>query len=199
VKEILISVGMDNKHKTVIFDFFGVVCSEVASVWFAKYFEKEKALSIKEKYVRPADSGEITGKKLFEELATLSNSNSDSVREEWLSLIKIDQKMISLIKDIKGDFRIVLGSNAPSNFLRQILKENNLEKLFDTIIISSEIRVAKPDRLFFNKAMEILEEVPDNLLFFDDNQKNIEAAQKIGIQSHLFRTAEDAKFLTNLA
>lgn len=145
--------------------------------------------------MRPADIGAITEKELFDTLASLINSTSESVREEWFSFVKIDKDMVSLIGSTKNRFKVVLGSNSPSDFLYQILKENDLEKLFDEIIVSSEIGVAKPDTLFFEKTFEILKENPENLLFLDDNPINIKAAQKLGIKSYLFKTIEDADFL----
>lgn len=187
---------INNNHKTVIFDFFGVISSEIALFWFEKYFKKEEIVSIKEKYVRPADIGAVTEKELFDTLASLIDSTQESVREEWFSYVKIDRSMVSLISSIRNRFKIVLGSNAPLGFLSQILKENDLEKLFDTIIISSEIGAAKPDPLFFEKTFEILKESPNNLLFFDDNLANVKAAQKLGIEAQLFKNIEDVNFLT---
>ena len=186
---------INNNYKTIIFEFFGVICSEIAPSWFEKYFSQEDAVALKEKYCQPADIGAITEKEFFDTLASLINSTPDSVRKEFFSYVKIDKNMVLFIGSIKNRFKIVLGSNAPSGFLYKILRENNLEKLFDEIIVSSEIGLAKPDPLFFEKIFEILKENPENILFFDDNPINVKAAQKLGIKSYLFKGIEDVDFL----
>lgn len=186
---------INNNCKTVVFDFFGVICSEVAPFWLEKYFSQEDSASLMERYMRPADIGAISESALLDTLASLIDSTPESVREEWFSYVKIDKEMVSLINSIKSRFKIVLASNAASDFLHQILRENDLEKLFDEIIVSSEVGVAKPDPLFFEKTLEILKENPESLLFFDDNPVNVKAAQKLGIKSYLFKSIKDADFL----
>ena len=184
-----------NNHRVIIFDFFGVICSEIAPPWFREHFDVKEAEFLKEKYVRPVDKGTTTVDELFDTLSEVVDEEPGDIKRDWLSSVRINDDLVSLITAIKGKFRIALGSNASADFLYKILRENDLEKLFDKIIISSEIGVAKPDPLFFKKMSEILEEDFENLLYFDDNLENIEAAQKLGIESHLFRTVEDAKFL----
>lgn len=184
-----------NNYKVIIFDFFGVICSEIAPPWFREHFDAKEAGLFKDKYVRPVDKGDTTIDELFDTLSEVVGEKPKDIKEDWLSSIQINKDLVSLIIAIKEDFRIALASNASADFLYGILRENDLEKLFDKIIISSEIGAAKPDPVFFKKMSEILKEGFENLLFFDDNPENIEAAQKLGIEAHLFRTVEDVKFL----
>jgi HAD superfamily hydrolase (TIGR01509 family) len=184
-----------NKNKTIVFDFFGVICSEVAPFWFKKYFSDQKALELKEKYFRPVDIGEMSEKELLDELGKLVGKSPKEVKKEWFSFVKINQDVISIIESLKQDFKIVLCSNALATFLRQILKENDLEHLFDEIIISSEIRLVKPDPSFFERSLEIIGEKPENLIFIDDNPLNVSSAQNLGIESHLFKSIDDIEFL----
>ena len=184
-----------NNYRVIIFDFFGVICSEIAPPWFREHFDSREAASLKERYVQPVDRGDTTVDELFDTLSEVVDEPPGDIKEDWLSSVRINDDLVSLITAIKGKFRIALGSNASADFVYKILRENDLEKLFDKIIISSEIGVAKPDPLFFKKMSEILEEDFEKLLFFDDNPENIKAAQELGIEAHLFRTVEDANFL----
>lgn len=186
---------INNKRKTIIFDFYGVICAEVAPFWFLKYIDKEKASQLKEKYVNPADLGETSDKQLFVQLGVLVNKPWGEVRKEWLNLVKINTEVVSLIRIIKPNYRIVLGSNAISSLIHQIIKENDLGDLFDNLFVSSEIHVSKPNKLFFKKILETLEEDPKNLIFIDDNPNNIAVASIMGIKSYLFTSVKDLKFL----
>lgn len=54
---------------------------------------------------------------------------------------------------------------------------------FDIMIASQIIKIAKPDRACYYKAVEILGVKPDTILFFDDTKINVEMAQKSGMQA----------------
>lgn len=188
----------NHKPKFIIFDFFGVICSEIAPFWFERYFSLEKAAELKHTYLRPADAGQISPEILFQTLADLVKMSPNQVKEDWFALAKINDKVVSAIRLAKIHFKIVLCSNASSPFIRQIMKDNDLEYLFDTIIISSEIGVAKPDPDFFIKTLEILKATPEEILFIDDNPKNTSAAEKLGIHSIVFREYETLTFLKDM-
>lgn len=57
---------------------------------------------------------------------------------------------------------------------------------FDGRLISGEERMIKPDPRFFRLLMERYGVVPEKALFIDDVAKNIEAANKLGFQTHHF-------------
>ena len=57
---------------------------------------------------------------------------------------------------------------------------------FETIFVSGEERLAKPDPRFFELAMSRGALVPSRTLFIDDNLANIEAAGSLGFDTHRF-------------
>lgn len=184
------------KNKKVIaFDFFGVICSEVAPIWFQKFFPKEKALKLKEQYLQPADLGKISFDSLLSGLGELVTVPPSKIEADWLTQAKIDDEVVSIVETLQNDFKVVLFSNAVPKFLRQILAKNNLERLFDFIIISSEIGIVKPDPAFFAKALETINNLPKDVLFIDDNSENVRAANKFRIESVVFQDVDTLKQL----
>lgn len=181
---------MDFDKKIIAFDFFGVICSEVAPFWFQKFFPMEKAHELKDKYLEPADIGKISLDSLFTNLEELTGVAPEQIQKDWLSLAKIDGNVVSVIETLQKDYRIVLFSNAVPVFLRQLLKENDLERLFDSIVISSEIGIVKPDSAFFRKALEMINATPEEVFFIDDNSENVKAAEKLGIKSVVYKDLE---------
>ena len=131
--------------KLIIFDFFGVLSSEVAPFWLERYFDKETAKEIKSKIVSQVDSGELTEDELNLKLAELANVSAETVKREWKELVKINNKLVSFIKELKKEYTIALLSNASDTFLRRILDENELNSIFDVIMISSEEKITKPN------------------------------------------------------
>lgn len=172
------------KEKTILFDFFGVICTEIASTWFGQYLTQRPDL--REKYSLEVDSGNMSEPDFFKTLSSLVEISPEEIRNSWLSSAVINDLVVKKIGELKLKYNIVLASNSPSPLIREILEKNNLGELFDKIIISAEIGLAKPNQNFFNKVIEILGQPHSDILFFDDNENNIKSAQSIGIESVLF-------------
>lgn len=69
-----------------------------------------------------------------------------------------------------------------------------LLKYFEDVVISSEEGVIKPDSVIFERTLKRLgSPAPETVLFIDDSQKNIEAARKLGFQTHHFKVATALK------
>ncbi len=57
------------------------------------------------------------------------------------------------------------------------------EDYFDGMVTSFEAKAAKPDPKIFKYAAEFLDIKPEETLFFDDSEKNVEAARALGFQA----------------
>lgn len=180
----------------IIFDFFGVIDSEVATRWLDGYFQKKENTHLKDEYFRPFDLGEIDERQLFEQLSHLSHHPPKEIKKEFADLVIVDPRMVALIKKLKSEYKIGLCSNGNSVFVRRILKQYDLEKLFDHIIISGECGVVKPDKKIYNITLKKLNSKAQDAIFIDDSPKNIKGAQKVGLKTILFE--DYTKFIKEL-
>jgi HAD superfamily hydrolase (TIGR01509 family) len=176
------------KYKAVIFDFFGVISSEVAHLWFEKYFPDSQIEKLKKKYVFPADCGAVSCDRMMGRLGKLVGISSEQVKEEWESEVIIDEKVISLIKKIKTKCKVALVSDAPRDFLRKILRQNKIEKLFNLILISSELRMTKSNKKIFRLALKRLRVKAPETIFVDDDLSHVRRSEEMGIKGLVFRS-----------
>lgn len=63
--------------------------------------------------------------------------------------------------------------------------------LFETIYISNEVGLRKPDPALFKLVLEREAMKPADTVFFDDNAENVAAARALGIRSVLVASPED--------
>ncbi|MGQ0558966.1 MAG: HAD family hydrolase [Sphingosinicella sp.] len=70
-------------------------------------------------------------------------------------------------------------------------RERAFFDLFDDIVVSGEVKLLKPDPAIFYLALDRFRLHPRDVLFVDDRQINVEAAQAVGMRAHLFTTAGD--------
>jgi HAD superfamily hydrolase (TIGR01509 family) len=179
------------EYRCVVFDFFGVISSEVAKYWLANYFPPEQARKIKDALFPAADRGDVSQEALFAQLATMVKISPEQFAREFYSYVKIDPDMVALIRRLRGRTRLGLLTNAMAPFVRGILADHQLEPLFDDILVSAECRMAKPDHAFFRAMLEKLDVTAADAVMVDDNADNIAAAREVGMQTVLFTSCAE--------
>jgi HAD superfamily hydrolase (TIGR01509 family) len=181
-----------------IFDFFGVICSEIAPVWLHSALPDSDAQKIHDELIVPVDRGSASETELFNTLGMLSKKDSAQVLQEWQELARIDQEVVTLIEELKKTSKIGLCSNAWSTFIRPILKKENLSRLFEAVTISSEVGHTKPDRQMYVRTAEALRVPPQECVFVDDQMKNIVGAEKLGMTGIHFVSTENLRIRLGL-
>lgn len=181
------------KYDTIIFDFFGVISSEVSPFWLAQKIKNKNITEIKNKYVTPADKGDITESELLNNLSSISSEKPEDIKNDWMNLVVIDQEIISLIKELRSEYKIGLCTNASSEFIRRILKIYDIENIFNSIVVSSEVHLIKPEPEIYTLALKNLNSIPEKTIFIDDNPINIKGAEDIGIKGILFKNIDELR------
>ena len=175
----------------IIFDFFGVICSEVAPYWIAENIPSLDEVEFHERYIRAVDTGKETPEKLFERLGELSSKTPAEVLAGWNTYVSINVELVALIQELRKTKRVALCSNAWSEFIQPILEEHQLSELFEAIEISSEVGYTKPDKEMYLAVTDALVVAPGDCVFIDDNQKNVAAAEALGMEGILFKSVAD--------
>jgi epoxide hydrolase-like predicted phosphatase len=103
----------------------------------------------------------------------------------------IDRDLVEFIRSLKGRFHTGLISNAWDG-MRDFLTREKVIDVFDTVIISAEVRVMKPDPKIFDLALKQAGVSPGEAVFMDDLAPNIEACEKAGVKGILFRDPQEA-------
>ena len=175
-----------SKKELIIFDFFGVISSEIAPIWLRKYFDEETSKTIKRDIVSQVDIGEISEEELYIKLGDLAKLTPEKVKNEWEKLVIINTELTDFIRSIKNNYLIALLSNASETFLRKILDKYSLYDLFDTIVISSEEKIVKPNEEIYNIVLNRLDIKPEKALMIDDNITNINGSKEAGIEGIIY-------------
>lgn len=176
------------RYAHIVFDFFGVICSEVAPFWLARYLEPEVAVAVKADLVGAADRGDISQATLFTKLAELASVTPEGVAQEWRECARLDPRVIDLVKRVAAEGEVSLLSNSPAPFVRELLFASGIESLFTAVVVSSEVGWAKPDRRIYVHLVESLGIRPTDMVLIDDNPVNLIGARDVGIAGVLFES-----------
>ena len=181
------------EKELIIFDFFGVISSEVFPIWAKKYFSPTEIKTIRKDIIEKGDKGIIKENEIFKKLSQKTGENSEKILNEWLEIAVINNEMITLIENLRKKYKIALLSNAIGEFLNRILSRIDTNQLFDFIVISSEANIIKPDKKIFELLLSKMNIQANNSIFIDDNIINVEVAKSIGIEAILFEDVQQLK------
>lgn len=79
-------------------------------------------------------------------------------------------------------------SNVGRGLMEQLFASQELEELFDTVVLSSEVGMIKPDPAIFNFTTDKMGLLPEDCLMIDDLEANIEGARQTGMHGVVFST-----------
>ena len=105
---------------------------------------------------------------------------------------ELSKEVITIAQELKAKYSVGLLSNA-SRHLRQRLIDEEIITLFDEIVISSEVGVAKPQTEIYTIMLDTLQTTPEQTLYIDDNVTFVETGKRLGIKSLLFTTSTDLR------
>lgn len=176
--------------KAVIFDFFGVICSEITPFVLPRYMSPQEAADYKATLVEEADLGHIDLPDVLDLLSQRTGVSAAQLLTEFWAHVNINPAMVALIESLRGRYKVALLSNAMNPFLRQVMAKYSLERLFDVIVISAEVELTKPNPAIYHLVLDKLGVAPAEAIFTDDNQINIAAAQGMGLNAVLFTGVE---------
>lgn len=117
----------------------------------------------------------------------MSDTSAKELVDTWTnSKVYIDETIIEIYKKHYPKAKVVLATNATSR-LNQDMKNHGLADMFDGVLNSSELGIAKPSHSFFTKGMNELGVGSKEVIFIDDSITNVQSAMQLGIRSHHYQ------------
>lgn len=174
--------------KAIIFDFAGVIATEGYSLWAKE--KKVQGIEATSTYFHDIsnklDRGDITREEFTQDLEKKVGTKSSLIWGEMFKKIKINQELLSIIIKLKKNYKIGLLTNYNHLWMNELFSIYKLDKYFDSRVISSLHSVIKPEKKIYEISLNMLKIKPEEAIFFDDRQRNIEGGERIGIKSFLY-------------
>lgn len=100
-----------------------------------------------------------------------------------------DTELLDYIASLKPHYKVAILSNANIGTLERKFSPEQLE-LFDTVVVSAEVGLIKPDRRIYELAAERLGVNASACLFTDDSEYYCQAARDAGMQAIHYQSFE---------
>lgn len=118
----------------------------------------------------------------------------------WHILTGIEPYKVEMLKRLAQSYDLYMLSNNNAICLprsRRIFAEAGipLEDMFRKCYFSFEMRALKPSEAFYKAVMEDIGTEPENMLFIDDSQKNVDGAVAAGLPAVYYEPGTDLEML----
>ncbi|MCW5849315.1 MAG: HAD family phosphatase [Anaerolineae bacterium] len=184
--------------QALIFDYDGVMTASADRVQQYEAAAAALGLTVEELYQRLWESegwqqvkrGQITDRDFWRGMLPVFGLDADDWPTGPLAFLvqeTLDPLMVGLVQRLRGRYQVALLSNATPAYETRWLNFG-LYDLFDVIINSAAVGLAKPDPEIYHLALQRLGRQPAECLFIDDKPRNTLAAEALGIASLVFTT-----------
>jgi putative hydrolase of the HAD superfamily len=183
------------KNKLVIFDCFGVIMGEIAPVFLRKFLPEDVAAPLKEKLFVPADLGQVTYDELLTNMAEALGIDKEEMMPQWEELFVLQEEIVPVIKRLRETYNVALLSNAPLGVVEGILDKYGLWDLFEQVVVSCNVKMAKPDEKIYKHCISLFDKNFDEVYMIDDSFANLEHLPEIGIKTIHYKSIKDLDIL----
>jgi putative hydrolase of the HAD superfamily len=146
------------------------------------------------------DRGLVSGSEYFKNILADVGIFPDSVaieemiRRDIKSWSRINTATEQLMNDIKkAGLKVGVLSNMVQPFLDMVRKDIPVFLIPDGSVYSCEVDTVKPEKKIYELILSVLDCKASELVFFDDTEINVTAAEKLGIHAFLWYDAAAAR------
>ncbi len=191
-----------NKIKTILLDADGLLLKK--SSYFSEIYSKEYGVPtedivpfFKTKF-RDCQKGIDDVKEELVPFLKQWNWNGtvdDFLRYWFSSCTKIDEDVLKIVQDLrkKRGIKCYLATDQEKYRAEYIKKDLGLEKYLDGFFFSHELGYSKSEIEFFEEILKQLNLNPDEVMFWDDENENIQIASQIGIMAKYYESRDQLR------
>ena len=138
---------------------------------------------------REAISGHVPESALWHDVAQTLGVNTEPERLAaiFYSAFRLNYELVECIRTLRPRFKTAILTNTPSDMRAVITQQFHLDRELDTIVISAEEGIRKPQPEIFQRTLDRLGVQAQETLFVDDEARYITAAQTLGMYAVQFK------------
>lgn len=190
---------------TIAFDFGGVLVQRISDEFIchmahAAGADPQRFVPALWQFRNDYDSGVLDARTYWR--AVMQEAGSDAAHQPgteeetidllmhldalgWASLHPGMLRWISALRH--AELRRIIISNMAAETYDLIIRNSALLHYFERVVLSGWIGINKPDRRIFEAAAAEMKVAPEEMLFIDDQEHNVEGARAAGLHAVQFR------------
>jgi len=139
------------------------------------------------------DSGLISPRDFYQLIMTHEEVPFPVFTTIWNGIFRENIEMVGYLKTLAGKYRLFIASNTDPIHYDGFITRYPWFSLFEGLGLSFRLKSMKPSPEFYLKLCREFGIDISDALFVDDLKENVDAADRLGIRSHLFAGLDDFK------
>ncbi len=190
------------REKWLIFDAMGVIfevgddTQHLLIPYIQQRTETVSAAAIHNEYLS-VSLGHISSAEFWENLGFAPDY--PEIELDYLeTCLTLDPEFVTVAEQLAETYSLALLSNDVKEWATYLRAKFDLNRLFNTIVISGEVGCRKPDPEIYHILLDRIQTLPEDCMFIDDRGKNLRPAAEIGMKTGRFLREEiPADFTTD--
>ena len=178
--------------KAIVLDMYGVIVKQTGDD-FVPYVQQTFPHLCVDEICTPwfkADIGELTSLEVWKALGF--QGDLEKIEKEYLDTIELSDGFLDFIEKVKNQYKLAIISNDSSRWSKYLREKFDINKYFDVISISGDLKIQKPDERIFLSTIEKLGVNAEDCIYIDDRSGNLDAAQKVGMNPILLNSRNES-------
>ena len=179
--------------KAFIFDCFGVFYTDPVFAYMrdpATPPEKAEALHALDEQ---AARGTLDKSGFVSQSATLLNIPPDDAERRFFHSDERNEQLVGFIRELRKTYKVGMLSNIGGDMMDGFFSLQERAQLFDVVVLSGDVKMAKPDKAIFELACKRLGVELSETIMIDDMQTTCDIVKTFGMQSICYKDFEQFK------
>jgi FMN phosphatase YigB (HAD superfamily) len=188
--------------KAILFDIDGVIIAKREKFFSSRLVEdfnisEEDSMEFVKEALIPSMVGKLDLREIFPKYLkkwNISMSVDELFQYWWDAENKVNTLVMEIADQLRSKgFTCLLASDQEKNRAEYLMTEMAFKDHFDKAFFSYDLGMQKHDKGFFTKIIDNIKVTPGEILYWDDDKKNVIVAESVGIVGKYFINSESFK------
>lgn len=174
--------------KAIVLDMYGVIVKQTGDdfvPYVQRAFPDLSAEDIYPSWFR-ANIGETTSLEVWKAIGF--QGDLEKIEKEYLDTITLSDGFLDFIEKVRNQYKLAIISNDSSRWSRYLREKFDINRYFDVISISGDLKIKKPDERIFLRTIVGLGVNAEDCIYVDDRRSNLGAAKRAGMHPILLNS-----------
>ena len=179
--------------RALVFDCFGVFYTDPVFAYMRDSrtpSEKAKALHSLDKQ---AARGMLNKPGFITQAASLLGITPLEAGQQFFHSDDRNVQLVKLVQELRKSYKIGMLSNIGGDMMDGFFSPKERKQLFDEVILSGDVKMAKPDKGIFELICQRLGVKLDEAVMIDDQQSTCDTVKTFGMHSICYKDFEQFK------
>lgn len=174
--------------KGIVFDCFGVLYHSSIEHLLSITPEEHRVELLDASHA--SDLGYLTHDEYFARVAELTSKTPKEAEEIVRAQHVRNDEVFNILRKLRGRYKTAMLSNIGAHVIDQLFTQDELQELFDTVVLSSSVGMVKPYPEIFEYTVTQLGLHPSECVMIDDRSENVEGAISTDMLGIIFTSAQ---------